>query len=333
MGLFRPKYKLKDGTVCESKYWWYEYQFQNRKKRINTKATSLRMAQRVVAELQDERGADKAARKAGPFAVQKRRPLSEHVAEFLSTLRSSGVTEKHTEERADYLRDFQAVTGAQHLNDLDAARAALWFEDVAERGGRRGQKLSARSLNKRRAALKQFGTWLKEERRLEYDPFVGIKRRNEAADRRHVRRALSADELAALVQTARERPLCDARKPQTRNGQVGAPCEPTAAEVKRLQLIGETRAMVYLLGATAGLRRGELSALTRGDLDLERVRVRVRASTAKNGKDADIPLREDVAAALRAYLARRERGAPADSRTPDIRPSLAGTILTRDAVP
>jgi len=68
---------------------------------------------------------------------------------------------------------------------------------------------------------------------------------------------------------------------------------------KLLAATPEPRRTLYLLAARTGLRRGELKALTWGDLDLtEEPTIRVRASTSKNRREALLPLAQEAAESL-----------------------------------
>jgi integrase len=77
---------------------------------------------------------------------------------------------------------------------------------------------------------------------------------------------------------------------------------PDAAE--QFDGLGRERALIYRVLVTTGLRRGELAALTVGDvlLDDDRPAIVLRGADAKNGKRATLPLRADVAGELRAWI-------------------------------
>jgi site-specific recombinase XerD len=78
---------------------------------------------------------------------------------------------------------------------------------------------------------------------------------------------------------------------------------------------GPTQATIFALLATLGLRIGEVSRLTCGDVDLERETLLIRNS--KFGKSRLVPFGPRLAARLRTYLALREqRLGPARSDAP-----------------
>src|SRR5262249_35701517 len=82
-------------------------------------------------------------------------------------------------------------------------------------------------------------------------------------------------------------------------------------EMLRLLEVAGERKPVYLMAVQTGLRRSELAALKWGDVQVEAVTpfVRVRASTTKNGKAAELRLVVELAAALSEL---RAGGAPDD---------------------
>jgi integrase len=106
---------------------------------------------------------------------------------------------------------------------------------------------------------------------------------NTATDRRHDRRPLSDDEFARLIQAAEAGPPIDT-------------------------ITGPDRAMMYVLAAWTGYRRGELASLTRRSVDLESAQpsVAVEAAYSKRRRQDSIPLHPEVARRLRAWLAGRE---------------------------
>ena len=154
------------------------------------------------------------------------------------------------------------------------------------------------------------------------DPFASLKPLNEATYRRHVRRALSNDELAALMAAARTRPLAEKTKERIYKGV-------TPKERAKLLALGRVRALAYAVAAGTGLRRGELKRLRRQDVDLDKRIVYVPAASAKSRRDQSVPLRSDLAADLAAHLPKV--GAPSDPVFPGRQfPTLR--TFKRDAV-
>ena len=95
-------------------------------------------------------------------------------------------------------------------------------------------------------------------------------------------------------------PLLSVEKVKTKGGKADEVRAFSDDEMLRLLAVAGARKPVYLMAVHTGLRRSELAALQWDDLHLDAVTpfVKVRASTTKNGKPADMRLRPELAAAL-----------------------------------
>jgi integrase len=174
------------------------------------------------------------------------------------------------------------------------------LEGVGNGKNRRYPKATAESLRALRSrgrsikttnlyldAIKQFVSWLVQDRRIADNPLAHLSGGNVKLDRRHDRRALPIEELRAVIAAARQ------------------------SDRSFRGLNGKARAILYSVACASGFRAEELSTLRPGsfDLDGELPTVTLSAENAKNGRTAVQPLPTDVAQELRAYL----NGRPADS--------------------
>src|SRR5262249_24512399 len=105
----------------------------------------------------------------------------------------------------------------------------------------------------------------------------------------------------------RRRPLLDAMtiRRDKRKGQAVAKL---SAETRaQLEWLGRERALVYKTFLLTGLRRGELEALTAGQLNLDSGTPTAVLSAAdeKNREGSEIAIRSDLAADLRQWLSDR----------------------------
>jgi integrase len=229
-------------------------------------------------------------------ARELQRPFLDHVRNYLDAHRGT------PEWRADlerYLGRLAAVLLWRRLADVDRSGLERWLTSEL-RSGR-----SARSVNAYREAALALCNWLVRSRRLTTNPLDGLPRANQDADRRHVRRALTPEEFDRLVRATRERPVRDfelSRRGVNR-GQRTKRLSPVMRT--RLEYLGRERALVYLVMATTGLRRGELARLSVGNLELAGPRpcVRLQAADTKNRRADTVPLRQDVAGELRSWTA------------------------------
>ena len=154
----------------------------------------------------------------------------------------------------------------QRLRDL-LARTAHLSEATPESLRKALQRVAAtgvapQTVNAYRVAAHSFFAWLVREEKWPENPVDRVARVRSGEPTR-VRRALTADELSRLVTSA-----------------------------------GRGRGPAYLLAATTGLRRSELASLTWEDVDLEAATVRVRAASAKNRREAVLPLPAGTVAVL-----------------------------------
>jgi len=200
-----------------------------------------------------------------------------------------------------------------------------WLEDAENAG------MAAGTRNEYLTSLVAFCNWMVREDRLPANPLAGVQKADRHTDRRHQRRALSAEEVGRLLAAARLRPVAELGRESVplpeadRRGRSGWTYEPLTAENlqschtrglkkltgqdgkrRALQRRGRQRALFYLLAVSTGLRRKELASLTVGQVRLDAVPgpyVELLGKDSKNGRSAHIPLRQDVVNELRAFLA------------------------------
>jgi integrase len=135
-----------------------------------------------------------------------------------------------------------------------------------------------------------FQTWLRQQRELK------DKTAND-----YLEAARCFFNWLVKLDRAASNPLLSVEKVKTKEGRAQEIRALSDDEMLRLLAAGGDRKVVYLMAVYTGLRSSELAALKWGDLHLEAVTpfVKVRASTTKNGKSAEMRLHPDLAAALR----------------------------------
>ena len=288
MRLFKPEYSVPGKCtryICSK--WYVRFNFQGRTFRRSLHTTDKRLARRLASALR-RREVRRSAGLLDPAEEHAERAIAEHLNDFESMLRSRGVSEAHRSGRMRVLGEFVRHGNVRRIRDLDEPRATSWLCSAKEKG------LAARTTNCRLKALRQFVRWAIANRRLLWDPIVSLRLLNEQVDRRHVRRALAPDEFARLLAAAERRPLAEKVKERVIKGV-------TPEERAKLLALGRIRALAYSVAAVTGLRRGELSRMRWGDLNLEKRIVFVPASSAKSRRDQSVPLRSDLAVSLTEY--------------------------------
>jgi integrase len=218
----------------------------------------------------------------GPVRKHARRPLAEHLEDFRAHLESRGNTAKHVRTTLTRLQTPFDGCGFKRLADLDADRVAGWLKDERDAG-----RLAIQTSNYYVAACRQFGTWLVRSRRLPANPLAHLDKLNADTDVRRERRALSAGELARLVDAAD-------RSGETFRG-----------------LTGRDRAMLYRVAVYTGLRASELASLTEASFDFtaDPPTVTVEAAYSKRRRKDVLPIHPDLTTRLRVWFTeRRESG-------------------------
>jgi integrase len=112
-----------------------------------------------------------------------------------------------------------------------------------------------------------------------------VKGYNAEKDRRHDRRTISIEELRRLIEAAQAGPVV-------------------------LRVPGPLRALCYRLAVSTGLRYSEIASITTASFNWGASSVTVAAAYTKNGDPATLPLPEDLAVDLKAYVATRPTGEP-----------------------
>ena len=274
------------------------------------------------------------------------------------------VSPEHVANVDRTLRLVVAVCGFKRLRDLNRDAVERWVhgllelpdDAVLDKAGAvvTPARPAARTVNAKLATVTAWANWLVESGRLTANPFARLRKLDEADDTRRQRRALTADELDRLLTVARLRPVAQFGRPTLRVVDDARPAKSratwkraeltfdmivAAAEQGRARMrpeaaeqfdrLGRERALIYRVLVTTGLRRGELAALTVGDvlLDDARPAIVLRGADAKNGKRATLPLRADVAAELSAWI---DEKAEAVCRQ---RVGVAGVVGAVDDVP
>jgi len=191
--------------------------------------------------------------------------LSDLRAAFLASLTAYGKTAEHVQKTAGYLEKVERALGWNLARDLDSAGLKGWVE------GRRVSGTGARVCNGYLVAWNTFGNWMLKSGQLKDNPFRGTPKFNVQADRKHVRRSLSAVELKKLIETARQRPLMDKLRGNAGRGKTmkKETAELSEKTIDGLAFLGWTRALAYWTAATTGLRWGELRSITLDAVRLE----------------------------------------------------------------
>jgi integrase len=238
--------------------------------------------------------------KAERMAQAGRRPILEHLADFIGTMSAKANDPKHVRLTRTYAARVLELGRIERIADLTGSAV---MEAIATL---RAQGLSPRTINAHTTAIKAFSRWLWRDGRNTDHPLATVGKLNEELDRRLVRRPLSEAELRQLLDSTRTAPLWRG-------------------------MIGPDRAMLYTIGAATGFRRGELESLRPEAfrLDGDVPMIVVEPAYTKNGKPAEQPIPPSLADALRPWLASKPPGRPVFDPLPEKTGLMLKTDLER----
>lgn len=290
----------------KSKKWWGQYKdalgLLKRVPLAIDKASAQAMLHQIIKRMERE--------KAGlidPTEEQRKRLLPDHLKEFEGFLRNKGVSEKQVGANLSKLRKVVADRKWRMIGDISSSGTLEYLGQLRRNG------LSAQTYNNYLTAIKQFTRWLVRDRRTPTDPLIHLSKVNVRTDRRHDRRALSQDEFARLIEAARNGKCVEG-------------------------ISGPDRAMMYVLAAWTGFRKGEIGSLTLRSLQLDDdpPTATVAACYSKRRHQDTQVLHQEVVRQLKSWLAakgRRDPDAPlfpVSGRVPGGKQRKTSKMIERD---
>jgi len=276
---------------------WYDH--DGARKERSTRTTDRAAAERILGK----HVADAALRRDGVidanddrFAREGRRPIAEHIREYLASCERVGQAEKNIAEKRRHLERLVAETGMKTLADLTplvlernmADMKATARDGTDDDGNARWKEVepSARLRNFRRQAAVALMSWCLKQGRVRSNALKTVPTLDERNDRRRVRRALTDDELARLIAVVRERDAA------------------LNADADFVDRYGQSRRTAwYLAAALAGLRRGDLVRLRWSSVDLTSGTITITDGKAR--RTDVLPIHPQLAEVLEAIRPRR----------------------------
>jgi len=202
------------------------------------------------------------------------KPLGELLRDFARHLEAKERTGKYVGECEAMLKRVFDECRLIVWSDVTPGKVETYLKGLRDGG------LSVRRSNGYLTALKSFARWMIDTGQASESPLRGLRKLNEKTDVRRERRAATPDELRKLIAT-------------------------TAASGELFGMDGRERSLLYRFCAETGLRANEARSLTAGDFDLDGLTVTVPAGYSKHRETDTVPLREDLAEALRGHLSGR----------------------------
>ncbi len=199
------------------------------------------------------------------------KPLAELLQDFARHLGAKERTAKYVGECEAMLQRVFDECRFIAWSDITSGKVETYLKGLRDDG------LSVRRSNGYLTVLKSFARWMVDTEQATESPLRGLRKLNEKIDVRRERRAATPDELRKLIAA-------------------------TAVSGELYGMDGEERSLLYRFCAETGLRANEARTLTAGAFDLDALTVRVRAGYSKHRETDTVPLREELAEALRRHL-------------------------------
>jgi site-specific recombinase XerD len=252
------------------------------KRRKKRGYTDKRESDRLATELEDRARRIKdglADPRAEAYRTHEGTPLLDHLLAFERSILAKGATPKHVHMTLQRTRRVLGLAKVKRISDLSLSKALDAVQALRESG------LSQESINHHIRGAKGFSRWLWSDGRAREHHLAHLATSSADADRRHVRRLLSPEEAARVVQAAASGPDAGG-------------------------LTGPDRAVLYHLALGTGFRAKELRTLTpeRFNLDSGNPSVLGKSCYTKNGREAVQPLAQSLADRLRPWLAGKAPG-------------------------
>jgi len=263
----------------ESKKWWGQYRDAHGTLKRVPLACNKNVAQQMIAEIVARVEREKAGI-VDSTVVEMKRPIAQHIADFEKHQKSKNNTPNYVREIVKKVKRFVEHCRWRNVSQIKADDVEGFLHDLREKEG-----LSIETSNHYLRGLKTFVHWLVARNRLTRDPLLEVKTLNSQTDRRHDRRALSAQELTRLLDAA----------------ETGPPA---------WGLTGPDRAMLYTLAAYTGFRKGELGSLTLRSfrLDSEPCTVTIQAAYSKHRREDVQVMHPDLVAKFKEWIAHKDVG-------------------------
>ena len=195
--------------------------------------------------------------------------LADHIDSFIGSLKVKRCSERHLSLVESMIKRICENCKFDCLSDLDANRFTVFVNGLSK---------AVKTKRHYIAVFKQFTKWLQDTGKLPKNNFKLIELPKALqSDQKHPRRALTADEVALLIQTAEN----------------GKPFR---------GISGAERALIYRLSVETALRYNEVKTLKVSDFDFVNNTVQIQDGNEKARRGAVLPLRKSTADRIKDFL-------------------------------
>ena len=200
------------------------------------------------------------------------KPLIDHIGDYIEILKAKGNSKGYIQHTQNRLKQIIDDCRFLYFRDVTKSAVEIYIGKLINDGA------SSTTAGHYLDSIKTFLNWAEQDQRIIRNPIARMGK----PDRDSVQKGvLNPEQFVKLIQTTLEKNILIGRN------------------------TGQERAILYILAGTTGLRRKELLSLDWNDINLlaDNPYVRVKASDAKNDKEAKQPIPPFVVSILTAYKA------------------------------
>jgi len=200
------------------------------------------------------------------------KPLQEHISDYIKILEAKGIAKDSVVRTRNRLEKIVSDCRFYYFRDITKSAVEIYSGKLQKDG------YSKTSRGHYLDAIKTFLNWAEADQRIIRNPIAKLGKPDRDSEPKGV---LNPEQFVHLIKTTFEKNVLIGRT------------------------TGQERTVLYVLAGTTGLRRKELLNLAWDDINLsaDNSYVRVKASTAKNDKEAKQPIPPFVVSLLTALKA------------------------------
>ena len=257
-----------------SRIWTAVYTDSDGKRRERSTGTSVRRdAERILANWTEQENQVRSGL-IDPETIRQAHgswvPVADAITEYINNSTRKGDSPRHIQQKQRHLELWIESSGAITLADLTTESAENFLDSRLSTG------IGSRTWNAIRQALSSFMNWCCDRFALRENPILKVPTKDERMDVRHVRRALTDDELGRLLAVGRRR----------------------------------GREAWYAVAAFSGMRLGEMKQLDWSDVDFHHAVITLRKTKAK--RIQHVPITDELKPILLLHHA--HQGSPASGK-------------------
>ncbi len=187
------------------------------------------------------------------------KPLTEHISDYVKVLEAKGYSRDYVVRSRNRLKKIVSDCRLTYFRDITQSAVEIYSGKLKNDG------YSNTSRGHYLDALKTFLNWAEQDQRIIRNPIAKLGKPARDSEKKGI---LTPEQFVHLIKTTSEKNILIGRTS------------------------GQGRAVLYLIAGLTGLRRKELLNLTWDAISLSAVNasVKVKASIAKNGKEAEQPV-------------------------------------------